>query len=111
MWMSEFDICQRYRQAKDKRNIVHVLADLNAEPVENIVKILEQGGEYEKQKPKRHGTQKYHANTLPPNLAEVMEKFDRREINRLEAAQMCGMTPNGWDYWRKKWRDMRLGIG
>lgn len=46
--MSEFEICQRYRQAKDKQRQIKILAELNAVYVSTIMGILKRNGELKK---------------------------------------------------------------
>lgn len=45
MQMTEKEICKRYREAKDKRLQIGILAELNATSKEFIKEILERGGE------------------------------------------------------------------
>ena len=45
MQMTEKEICQSYREAKDKRHQIEILADLNATNKDFIKTILERGGE------------------------------------------------------------------
>lgn len=53
MWMTEFDICQRYRQAKNPKSMIGTLADLNAVPKEDITEILirREKSDWEERKP------------------------------------------------------------
>lgn len=45
MQMTEKEICQSYREAKDKKHQIEILADLNATNKDFIKTILERGGE------------------------------------------------------------------
>ena len=44
MWMTEGEIRQSYRLAKDQRNQITILAELNAVPTSIIKRILAEGG-------------------------------------------------------------------
>ena len=48
--MSEWEICQSYRLAKDKRQQVTILAQLNCTYPSQIIKILAKNGIYEKER-------------------------------------------------------------
>ena len=56
--MTEFDICQMYRQAKDKREQIKILAELNATYPSRIIKILSKNGEFRKTGGKDSGWRK-----------------------------------------------------
>ena len=48
--MSEWEICQSYRFAKNKRQQVTILAQLNCTYPSQIIKILAKNGIYEKER-------------------------------------------------------------
>lgn len=45
MWMTEREICLSYREARDQKEQIGILADLNASSKDRIVSILRDGGE------------------------------------------------------------------
>lgn len=45
--MTDYEICQAYKQAKDKKEQVKILADLNDTIKSRIIRILRKGGVYE----------------------------------------------------------------
>ena len=46
--MSDYEICQSYRQAKDKRKQIFILAQLNTAYYSRIIKILKENGALDK---------------------------------------------------------------
>ena len=47
MDMTDYEICQAYKQAKNKKEQVKILADLNVTIECRIIRILRKGGVYE----------------------------------------------------------------
>ena len=46
--MSDYEICQRYKQAKDKRKQIFILVQLNGTYYSRIIKILKDKGALDK---------------------------------------------------------------
>ncbi|MBQ3603927.1 MAG: hypothetical protein IJA02_08815 [Clostridia bacterium] len=89
-WMSEADICEMYKSAKDQRAQINILAQLNACKTETIRNILLKNGitPVEPRKVKHHSKQRklwsveellqlQHLINEGKNNKELSERFDR----------------------------------
>ena len=92
--MSNEEICRHYRLAANKRDDIHVLADLNTMSREEICRILEEGGETIPEAPKTKRTY----NTK--RGAEIEERL-RKGQSVEHIAKNMGMTECGVMAWIK----------
>lgn len=92
--MSNEEICRHYRLAANKRDDIHVLADLNTMSREEICRILEEGGEPIPEAPKTKRTY----NTK--RGAEIEERL-RKGQSVEHIAKNMGMTERGVMAWIK----------
>lgn len=91
--MTEFEICQEYRLAKDQKNMIGILADQNVTQKEDIIEILIRGGEI------NPGMQK-RKKPYPNGLEEMVDKVSRKELTIAEASHRLGITENKFRYCR-----------
>ena len=92
--MSNEEICRHYRLAADKRDDIHVLADLNTMSREEICRILEEGGETIPEAPKTKRTYETKRG------AEIEERL-RKGQSVEHIARNMGMTERGVMAWIK----------
>ena len=103
MFMSNDEICVRYRQAKDKKAQIKILADLNATSKQEIISVLESAGiplpEKVKQakpdKPKSQRTFKFDE-----DLARQL--YDQRLMDK-EIAERLGVSKTTIFKWRSQY--------
>ena len=72
MNMSVDEICRNYRQAKDKREQIKILADLNCTNKDEIIKVLVDCGEMEPREIRTKKTAKKQAAELPEPVAHAL---------------------------------------
>lgn len=72
MNMSVDEICRNYRQAKDKKEQIKILADLNCTSKDEIIKVLVDCGEMEPPESRPKKTSKKHAAKLPEPVAQAL---------------------------------------
>ena len=81
MQMSNEDIVKEYRESKNKKGQIQILADLNACEREKIVRILTSHGEMEEKKPKAAGKEKV-APVQQDNIALVVPEIVKEAISQ-----------------------------
>ncbi len=72
MNMSVDEICRNYRQAKDKREQIKIIADLNCTSKDEIIKVLVDCGEMEPREIRTKKTAKKQAAELPEPVAHAL---------------------------------------
>lgn len=93
MWMTEFDICQRYRQAKNPKNMIGTLADLNAVTKEDITEILIRRGEI-----RLGGKKTTKRRPLPEGFEQIADRVDKGELTIAEASRSLGLKDSMFRY-------------
>ena len=83
MVMTQFEICKMYREAKNKKEQVKILCELNAEKRENIIAALLAGGIKHQELPRERKKKEAKAKTK----FKVEAKGDAHEANEKTEAQ------------------------
>ena len=103
MWMSNDEICLRYRLAKNQKEQIQILADLNVTTKQEIIEVLKQGGMVvPEQKPPAPKVDK----PKPPrvfrfNTESARRLYDQKLTDKEIAAQLCLPVSTIWK-WRKE---------
>lgn len=107
MVMTDEEVVRNYRQAKDRKGIIQILADLNATNKNSILDILERAGEIkpmeeqkaDKQNPIRRKTGR------PPEVVfdeDVARQLYEQGLVDREIAQRLDVTKNAIWKWRNR---------
>lgn len=92
-YMTDEEIVRNYREAKNKREQVKILADLNCMSREEIIQILKDGGIKQQELPRNRGEKKAEAEktakkkkekTVNRTVAERLEEEERAEREKRE---------------------------
>ncbi len=89
--MTEFEICQEYRLAKNPKDMIGILADRNVVERQDIIEILIRNGEMHLGKQKRK-------KSYPEGLEEMVGRVERKELTAAQAADKIGVTEYQFKY-------------
>ena len=109
MQMSNEDIVKEYRESKNKKGQIQILADLNACDREKIVRILTSHGAMEEKKPKAAGKEKVAPvqqspialvvpeivkEALSQKMIELQEAIDKYKAKQKESEEQLDVLSN-----------------
>lgn len=83
-YMTDEEIVRNYREAKNKREQVKILADLNCMSREEIIQILKDGGIKQQELPRNRGEKTQKKTEEKPEIRTVAERLEEEERAELE---------------------------
>ncbi len=85
--MTDEEIVRNYREAKNKREQVKILADLNYMSREEIIQILKAGGIKQQELPRNRGEKTQKKTEEKPEIRTVAERLEEEEREKRKAGK------------------------
>lgn len=85
--MTDEEIVRNYREAKNKREQVKILADLNCMSREEIIQILKAGGIKQQELPRNRGEKTQKKTEEKPEIRTVAERLEEEEREKRKAGK------------------------
>ena len=86
-YMTDEEIVRNYREAKNKREQVKILADLNCMSREEIIQILKDGGIKQQELPRNRGEKTQKKTEEKPEIRTVAERLEEEEREKRKAGK------------------------
>lgn len=101
MYMTSDEICVRYRQAKDKKAQIRILADLNAASKQEIISVLEAAGIPLPEKPARKTPDKPKSEKTFKFDTDLAKQLYDKGLIDAEISELVGVSNSTIWKWRK----------